>query len=45
VRVKENVSLDRLAAACPRLKHHLGEACTEAQARALGAWLFNRSRP
>jgi hypothetical protein len=45
VRVKENVSLDRLAAACPRLKDRLGEACTEAQARALGAWLFNRSRP
>jgi hypothetical protein len=45
VRVQENVSLDRLVATCPRLKDRVGETCTEDKARALGAWLFNRSRP
>lgn len=45
VRVKENVSLDSLVAACPRLKDRVGPACTEEAARKLGARLFNRSRP
>ncbi len=45
VRVKENVSLDTLLAACPRLKDRVGEACTETTARVLGARLFNRSKP
>lgn len=45
VRVKENISLDRLVAACPRLAGKVGEMCTEATARTLGATLFNRSRP
>lgn len=43
VRVKENTSLDQLAASCPRLAARLGPACTEDSARALGARLFNRS--
>ena len=45
VRVKENVSLESLVAACPRLKDRVGPACTEESARAQGARLFNRSRP
>ncbi|WNJ92225.1 ADYC domain-containing protein [Bosea sp. 685] len=45
VRVKENTSLERLAATCPRLAGKLGEGCTEATARAAGAKLFNRSAP
>ena len=43
VRVKENVSLERLIAACPRLADKVGAMCTEDAARALGATLFNRS--
>jgi len=45
VRVKENVSLRALAEMCPQLKDRVGAMCTEDSARALGAWLFNRSRP
>ena len=45
VRVKENISLDRLVAACPRLAGKVGDMCTEATARSMGAILFNRSRP
>jgi hypothetical protein len=44
VRVKENVSLESLVAACPRLKDRVGPACSEDAARRLGARLFNRSR-
>jgi hypothetical protein len=45
VRVKENISLERLAASCPRLRDRLGETCTEQRARTLGATLFVRSEP
>lgn len=45
VRVKENTSLERLAATCPRLVGKLGPICTETSARAAGARLFNRSAP
>lgn len=45
VRVKENISLDRLVTACPRLAGKVGAMCTEDAARALGASLFNRSNP
>jgi hypothetical protein len=45
VRVKENVSLESLVAACPRLKDKIGPMCEEETARGLGAKLFNRSRP
>jgi hypothetical protein len=45
VRVRENISLERLAASCPRLRDHLGATCTEERARALGALLFVRSPP
>ena len=45
VRVKENISLESLVAACPRLKDRVGSACNEDMARNLGARLFNRSRP
>jgi hypothetical protein len=45
VRVKENISLEALVAACPRLKDHVGPACSEDAARRMGARLFNRSRP
>jgi ADYC domain len=45
VRVKENISLERLAASCPRLQDRLGTACTEERARGLGATLFVRSPP
>ena len=44
-RVKENVTLESLVAACPRLKDRVGAACTEAAARQFGARLFNRSKP
>jgi hypothetical protein len=43
--VKENISLESLVAACPRLKDRVGPACNEDMARGLGARLFNRSRP
>jgi ADYC domain len=45
VRVKENTSLESLAASCPRLRGRLGATCTEEHARALGATLFVRSVP
>jgi hypothetical protein len=45
VRVKENISLERLVTACPRLMDKVGIMCTEETARSLGAALFNRSRP
>jgi hypothetical protein len=45
VRVKDNVSLETLAASCPRLRNRLGVACTEDTARALGATVFVRSLP
>jgi hypothetical protein len=45
VRVKENTSLEGLAASCPRLHDRLGATCTEERARALGAALFVRSLP
>jgi hypothetical protein len=45
IRVKENIAFGALAAQCPRLADRLGTACTEQGARALGARLFNRSRP
>ena len=45
VRVKENVSLESLVAACPRLRDRVGPVCTEDTARSLGARLFNRSKP
>jgi len=45
VRVKENVSIQSLSHACPRLAARMGLICTEEAARALGATLFNRSKP
>jgi hypothetical protein len=45
VRVKENVSLESLVAACPRLEDRAGPACSEEAARGFGARLFNCSRP
>lgn len=45
VRVRENISLESLVAACPRLAGRVGPSCTEDAARRLGARLFNRSRP
>jgi hypothetical protein len=45
VRVKENISLDELSRTTPRLAGAVGVACTETQARKMGAILFNRSRP
>ena len=45
VRVKNNVSLEALAASCPRLRSRLGAACTEDTARTLGATVFVRSLP
>jgi ADYC domain len=41
-RIPENITLDRLKAACPRLA--AAPACDETSARAAGAMLFNRSR-
>jgi ADYC domain len=43
VRVRENISLETLAASCPRLRGNLGITCTEQHARELGAVLFIRS--
>jgi hypothetical protein len=45
VRIKENTSLERLAAFCPRLRGRLGASCSEERARALGATVFVRSLP
>jgi hypothetical protein len=45
VRAKENISLERLAVSCPRLRDRVGATCTEERARALGATLFVRSIP
>jgi hypothetical protein len=45
VRVEQNTSLERLVATCPRLRGRVGSMCTEESARALGAKLFNHSRP
>jgi hypothetical protein len=45
VRIKENTSLEQLAASCPRLRDRLGADCTEERARALGATVFVRSLP
>jgi hypothetical protein len=45
VRIKENTSLEKLAASCPRLRDRLGANCTEEGARALGATIFVRSLP
>ena len=45
VRVKDNGSIEDLIQACPRLKDYSGENCTEETARALGASLFNKSKP
>jgi hypothetical protein len=44
VRVPDNVTLDAIAASCPRLKDALGQRCDESTAKAAGAVLFNRSR-
>jgi ADYC domain len=44
-RVPQNITLDALAAACPRLADHLGAGCTEAAAKRLGTpLLYNASR-
>jgi hypothetical protein len=45
VRIKENTSLEKLAATCPRLRGRLGMSCTEENARTLGATVFVRSLP
>jgi hypothetical protein len=45
VRVKENASLRTISEACPRLAQRTGPSCSEEAARALGATLFNRSKP
>ena len=45
VRVKENATLASVAAQAPRLAGRAGEICTEAFARAHGAYLFVRSPP
>ena len=45
VRIKENISLEKLAASCPRLRGRLGANSTEENARALGATVFVRSLP
>jgi hypothetical protein len=45
VRIKENTSLEQLAASCPRLRDRLGASCTEESARVLGATVFVRSLP
>lgn len=45
VRVARNATLAALAQRFPRLQGRTGAACTEAQARALGAVVFNRSDP
>jgi ADYC domain-containing protein len=44
-RLPQNITLDALEAACPRLAGHLGASCTESAARRLGQpLLFNASR-
>lgn len=43
VRVSDKVTLRALEATSPRLRGNVGEVCTEARARALGALVFNRS--
>ena len=44
-RVPQNISLEALAAECPRISDHLGPDCTEAAAQRLGTpLLFNASR-
>lgn len=43
-RIPELLTLEQLRARCPRLTAALGEVCTEEEARARGAVLFNRSR-
>jgi hypothetical protein len=43
VRVSDKVTLQALEATVPRLRGNVGEVCTEAHARALGALVFNRS--
>jgi hypothetical protein len=45
VRIRENTSLEKLAASCLRLRGRLGASCTEERARALGATAFVRSLP
>ncbi|MDR3376059.1 MAG: ADYC domain-containing protein [Ancalomicrobiaceae bacterium] len=45
VRVKENVTLEAIAAHTPRLNRRVGPICTEEYARSLGAILFSRSPP
>jgi hypothetical protein len=37
-------TLEELERSCPRLRGRTGTACTEAEARARGALLFDRSR-
>jgi len=44
-RVKENITLDRLAATCPRLRGRLGAVCDESAAARRGGLVFNRSSP
>jgi hypothetical protein len=44
-RVAAHVTLAALEQANPRLRGKVGEACTEARARELGARVFNRSAP
>jgi hypothetical protein len=45
VRVAGKTTLAALEAAVPRLRGNVGEVCTEAHARSLGALVFNRSTP
>ncbi len=42
--VADNLTLEDLAARCPRLKDVLGQRCDEAAAEAGGAIMFNRPR-
>lgn len=44
MRVAENMSLEELAARCPRLAGAVGSVCDEDEARRRGAVLFNKSR-
>jgi hypothetical protein len=44
-RLPDLVTLEKLAATCPRLKDRVGVSCSESGARADGALIFNRSRP
>lgn len=43
-RVPENLTLEGLVVRCPRLAEAAGAVCDEAEARRLGAVLFNKSR-